>query len=240
MTPYISINKLGFEGSLAWVHNEEGSGALYYKSSVYFPDDLFHPVTHSGVTIDPGLDLGNASPKLCKDVIDYYASEKLLSIKQISALRDAFKLKRKEAANWMRIHRNLFKFKFLVPEKLASEVMAKYTAPKYWQPLINLMPGLLEIVPYNLKRAVHTSLLSHSYNRGAADAISLATNYLIKEDYCGLAKAIRSVKHKSQSLNERREREAYLIEKALMEDKFADDFLALNPIPLEIIREISL
>lgn len=240
MQPFIGVHKLGFEGCLPWIHNEEGSGDRYYNSSVYYPDSMSKPRTKSGVTLDPGVDLGNSSPKLCKEVIGYFASQGELSSKQIVALKNAIGLKKEDAIAWMKFYIHLFKGKFNTPDEMDYFVMENYTAAPYWKPLKEHIPSIVSIKPLAVRKAIHTALLSNSYNRGSVATINLAKEFVEKEEYQGLARAIRGIKHTIQSLRDRRDREALLIESAIIRNKFEEEFLSLNPRPFEIIREISL
>ncbi len=225
--------KLGFKGDLRWVHNEEGSGAKFYGRSVYYPDSIVFPQTESGITIDPGFDLGNGSRKIANEVINFYRSQDLLTNIQVSYLNEAIGLKKLSAINWLKNYKSAFKNKFLVPDKTALDILDKYTAPHYWKPLSEYVPGLLKIRSEYIKSAVHTALLSMAYNRGWQKTAKLAKEFVEVNNWDGLAKKIHSIKHRTESLNERREREGNLILAAL---EFKQDFVIIvdekiNPRP---------
>lgn len=215
------LSKLGFNGNLRWIHNEEGSGAEFYGRSVYFPDSITKPQTESGITIDPGIDLGSGNRKVIYDVINFYAQENLLTTLQVTYLREAVGLKKLSAINWLKNYKSAFKNKFLVPDNIALQMLVEYSAPPYWKPLVDNVPGLNKIRSEYIKNAVHTALLSMSYNRGWAKTAKLAKEFVEVCNWDGLAKKIQSVKHRMDSLNDRREREGNLILAAL---EFKQDF----------------
>jgi hypothetical protein len=217
----------GFLGSLAWVHAQEGSGAKYYGTSVYYPDDRKNPRTNSGVTIDPGLDLGNAAESLIQRVLEYYNSVGLLTVKQFQLLIQAVGLKKFDAIEWMRKHENEFMGakEFAVPEGKALKVLDDYTAAEYWDPLCRALPKLKKINVLYMAEAVHTALLSMAYNRGATKTAELARKHLDICNYGGLAYEIKFLKQSTQSLRDRRHREAELIIDAI---ELKKDFKALN------------
>jgi hypothetical protein len=155
------LETMGFKGSLAWVHNEEGSGAKFYNSSCYFPDSRVKPQSNSGITIDPGLDLGQADDDLISEVIEFYLNKGLIDLTQSALLKKAKGLTKYDAIEWIRINEKYFKGKMLIPLDDSLYVMDKYTAPLYWKPLTESMPELLLISPNYKATAVHTALLSY-------------------------------------------------------------------------------
>ncbi len=230
------LKKAGFEGSLQWVYNEEGSGAKMYQSSVYYPDSLINPKTRSGVTIDPGIDLGNCDIPLINKVLRLYCRNNVLSEKLFDKIKSAIGYKGIDAAIWFKSYGQEFKIKFIVPEALAFEVMANITAIEYWKPLVKAMPGLLKIRRISARKAVHTALLSMSYNRGWKNTILLAREFIEMANYAGLAAKIAAVRHSLKSLTDRRKREADLIYAAIEQcDDFSYSFDYLKPIPVTVI-----
>ena len=230
------LKKAGFAGSVKWIHNEEGSGAKIYHSSVYFPDSLTNPKTKSGVTIDPGVDMGNCDLALINSVLNQYYIYEVLSRKLFDKIKSAIGYKGIEAAIWIKNYGYLFKNNFMVPEPVALEIMENFTAPEYWNPLIKAMPAILKIKDSKLKAAVHTALLDMSYNRHWTKTILLAKEFVEKNDYAGLAKKISLVRHSLKSLTDRRKREAGLIYAAIeMQDDFDFTFEDLKPLPVTSI-----
>lgn len=230
------LNKIGFEGDLRWVYNEEGSGAKYYKSSVYFPDDLTDPQSQSGITIDPGLDLGNADAKIINEVLKFYLTEGLINPTQFNLLLKALGKRRFEAIEWLKNYRSYFKNKFLVPELTAVYVMDRYTAPSYWLLLIAQVKELLDIENSAIKKAVHTALLSHAYNRGVIRTIKLASVPVKENNWIKLAEDIENVPSTMDGLIERRKREALLIKSAIkIGQRFEIQIADTNPRPVTAI-----
>lgn len=229
------LSKMGFKGDLRWIYNEEGSGARYYKSSVYYPDSRKNPRTNSGVTIDPGLDLGNADIKLIEEVIGQYVSGGLLSLNLALKMRTAFGRKKQDAIDWINKYELLYKNIFLVPEITATYVLDKYSAPVYWKPLINAVPELLTLSE-KIAPAIHTALLSQAYNRGCQRVIKLSKNHIADGTFLHLALEIKELNKSSKSLNARRNREADLIVSALnQKENFVISFIDVNPLPLTSI-----
>ncbi|GAB4287303.1 MAG: hypothetical protein Kow0098_03650 [Ignavibacteriaceae bacterium] len=230
------LTELGFKGDIRFIHNEEGSGARYYKSSVYYPDSLTDPVTNSGITIDPGVDLANANKRLIDTVLNIYASADLLTAFQLTVLRDAVGLKKYDAIDWLLANRTLFKNKFFVPPYVALDVMENYTAVPYWKAIAEKMPELLKIKNEVIALAVHTSLLSMAYNRGHKRTIKDVADYVSVRNWDGLAKKISRVHHAMKALRDRRKREAKLIEEALeKKNNFTIELTDINPAPLTVI-----
>ncbi len=244
-TSYSNLKKHGFRGNLAWVHNEEGSGAKFWNCSVYYPDDPYNIKTNSGVTVDPGVDLGHAPEYLIRNVFNYYNNAGHLGIRGMARLMNAVGKRREEAVQWMKSNIHMFEGIFKVDDKDAMYVMDMYTAPAYWLPLTKHMPRLAAIKEDYMASAVHTALLSMSYNRGAITTVNLAKSFVDVGDFGGLAFAIKMVKQATQSLRDRRKREANLIIDAIQfKENFEMTVKELNPMPLTAIplmeREVLL
>ena len=231
------LKDTGFVGDLEWIFNQEGSGTRFYKSSVYFPDDILNPQTNAGITIDPGVDIGNCDRTTALAVLSFYQNEEILSSSLKGLLLTAIGKKRKSAAAWMVEHRRFFKNVFNVPIQLSIQVLQYYSAPGYWVPLQEAMPGLLTISNLPVKKAVHTSLLDMAYNRGCAKTIDLAKNYIASNTFSELALAIRGVKSCSIGLTDRRKDESLIIMAALaLGNKFTININTdINPRPLTAI-----
>jgi hypothetical protein len=230
------LKNTGFVGDLEWIFNQEGSGARFYKSSVYFPDNISNPTTNSGITIDPGVDIGNCDRATTLAVINFYQEEELLSASLKSLLLTAIGKKGRSAAAWMTEHRKFFKNIFIAPIHLSIQVLQYYTAPVYWKPLEEAMPDLLTISNPSIKKAVHTALLSMAYNRGCTKTIALARNWITRHDFGNLAESIEEVKSCSPALTDRRKDESLLIKAAMaLGDRFTINIKDLNPRPLTTI-----
>ena len=237
------ISKLaeaGFEGSIDWVHNEEGNGAMFYHSSVYFPDSLLKPKTNCGVTIDPGVDMGTANLTLINGLLNEYYVRGFLTSELYNKLKTSIGLRGRSAAAWYKQNKNWFRHSFLVPDFLQKHFMENLTAIQYWKPLVGAMPNLLKIKTSFMKKAVHTALLSMSYNRGWQKTILLAGEFIASENYDGLAKKISNVKQSLKSLKERRQREAELIYAAIeTRNDFVIELPDINPMPVTEIPSAS-
>jgi hypothetical protein len=61
-----------FRGSVAWVHAREGSGLETYGRSAYWPGG------RSGVTLDPGFDLGYQTGALLRKYYEHVLTEQEL------------------------------------------------------------------------------------------------------------------------------------------------------------------
>lgn len=237
-----ALQQYGFRGNLAWVHNEEGSGLKSYGTSVYYPDSRKQPRTKSGVTIDPGLDLGNAAPTLIKEVLNYYNEQGLLTVAQYKRLMLAVGFTKADAIEWMEENEWAFKpgkpggVRFAVRDKHALFVLENYTADDYWIPLVKAMPRLKAIKENYVAEAVHTALLSQSYNRGYYATIETCRKFVEIGDFGGMAFAIKGLKQSTESSRGRRRREAALIVDAMYEkEKFTFTFEDLKPEPLPLI-----
>jgi hypothetical protein len=233
----IIIKEMGFCGNLQWILNEEGSGAKFYRSSAYYPDNRANPVTSSGVTIDPGVDLGNGDRDMIDDVLEYYLRIGLLDGVQNALLRQAIGLKKFNAIDWINENEKHFKNKFLVKTDTAEIVAGRYSAVNYWRYLVDKLPELLQINLPFMAPSVHTALLSLAYNWGMSRTVDLVAYPIKTRNYSELSARILTVKHNSRALNERREREAELIYTAAAKGKeFAIDINEnLNPEPLTVI-----
>ena len=231
------LEELGFKGSAAFTLNEEGSGAKYYRNSVYFPDSRAKPVTNSGVTIDPGIDLGSGDRKMIDEVMRFYYNSGFLSDIQYSLLKTAVSKKKERAAEWIENNERYFKNKFLIPDSLAEYVFANYSADDYWKFLTTNIPELLSMSFNHIKAAVHTSLLSLAYNYGMSRTANLAKARIQTGQYEELAHDIKSIKHNSKALRDRRQREGDLILDALkMKEKFAVVVDAnINAMPMGVV-----
>ena len=107
------LEALGFKGSAAFILNEEGSGAKFYNSSVYYPDNRANPVSSSGITIDPGVDLGSGDKNMINEVFGFYKSQGFLSDVLLSLLKTSIGLKKKQLPIGLIAMRDISKTKFL-------------------------------------------------------------------------------------------------------------------------------
>jgi hypothetical protein len=227
------LESLGFKGSAAFILNEEGSGAKYYKSSVYYPDSRTNPISSSGITIDPGVDLGNGDKNMIAQVLCFYRDNYFLNDILLSLLKTSIGLKKLDAAEWINNNERCFKNKVLVPDIAAQNIFSNYSGDDYWQYLILHIPELLSI-PFDwIKKAVHTSLLDLAYNYGTGRTVYVAKARIQTGDYEALGNDIKAIRHKSKNLNERRDAEGNLILTACeKKESFVIELRDVNPVPL--------
>jgi len=135
----------GFRGDLEWIHAKEA-----HKGKPYWPGG------ESGVTLDPGVDLGHAAPELIERLY-----KPLLTGAQMEALRQVFGMQGKAAREALKASSVLAGIRFSKPQ--AAEIMP-LAAQSYWQEIRNRFKilGRKAAPP-----SVQTALLSLAYNRGA-------------------------------------------------------------------------
>lgn len=145
-----------FHGDLAWVHRWEG-----HAGKPYWPGG------HSGVTLDPGFDLGYQT---VGGIEDHYGG--ILSLEQIEVLRlvrglrghDARDVLKGESAGnvWMTQKNSQALGSIRVSKKQAHDIFP-HVAVKYWAGVSGRFKALWwEETP----GSVQTALLSLAYNRG--------------------------------------------------------------------------
>jgi GH24 family phage-related lysozyme (muramidase) len=141
----------GFHGDLKWIHNWEG-----HAGHPYVPTRDAKVIGASGITLDPGVDLGHVDPAvLRRHYLRILGEPPMKLLETLVGLRGANALKafelNKTALMSMRISRDQ-----------ASAVFPLVAAP-YWETVSTLYrPLKLVSTPY----AVHTAMLSLAYNRG--------------------------------------------------------------------------
>lgn len=196
----------GFRGDPSFVHALEGHGAAVYGRSCYWPGG------QSGVTLDPGFDLGYQKREQLEK---YYAS--LLTDEQMQACLRSGDV-RGEAAD-RRIQASGVLRSILLTRAEASALFPMVARP-YWTRVAQRFPALLdERVP----PAVHTVFLSLAYNRGAAnDALAQLAEPLAERNWMILADHIEAMqdRHPVEGVTKRRDEEAsYLDEHAEAQSK---------------------
>jgi putative peptidoglycan binding protein len=133
-----------YEGDLGWVHEQEG-----HVGKPYWPKGI------SGITLDPGLDLGYADRALVKKLY-----QPMVSPAQWEAIEMAFGIKGDEAEAALKTIPDLRSIR--IGSEQADEIMP-YTAQPYWEGIAKRFSALA--VPETLP-SVQTVLLSLAYNRG--------------------------------------------------------------------------
>jgi hypothetical protein len=133
-----------FRGDLEWVHQQEG-----FRGRPYWPGGV------SGVTLDPGFDVGHAPADLVEELY-----EPLLTRKQLNALRLVFGFKGEDARDALNRSPEIQGIRVTAAEGLA---LMPHTAKPYWEGIARRFPVLMRT---DTPPSVQTVLLSLAYNRG--------------------------------------------------------------------------
>ena len=135
----------GYKGSIKWIHDREG-----HAGKVYWPGGL------SGVTLDPGFDLGyNTST----DLYTYYT--KPLNTHELQILEESIGIKGYQAKQIVLSG----KYNGIsISEDQALEIFPELL-DSYWMALTHIWPEILDGTD-----GVHTAMLSLVYNRGVSNS----------------------------------------------------------------------
>lgn len=137
----------GFYGDVLWIHQWEG-----HAGKPYWPGGA------SGVTIDPGFDLGHAAPALVEEVL-----KPRLSPEQYTAVLAVLGKKGEEAKAALETTPDLLSLRV---SRLEAAEIFPFVARPYWQALLKRFPNLGDL---ETPAEVHTAMLSLAYNRGAGN-----------------------------------------------------------------------
>ncbi len=182
-----------FHGDLDWVHMQEGHvGKPYW------------PAGKSGVTLDPGVDLGYADPELVKNLFG-----SMLSHAQWQAVEKVFGINGAEAKAALKA--DLVLQGIRISRKQADEVMP-FAAKRYWRDIVARFPSLAdeETLP-----AVQTVMLSLSYNRGPGNrGLEVLAAPLAARDWAVVRDEVGTMQqdHSLEGIRRRRRWEAALID----------------------------
>lgn len=186
----------GFRGDIAWIHRWEG-----HAGRPYWPGGA------SGVTIDPGLDLGHAEPAL----IERALGNRLTKV-QLDVVRRVRGLRGDEAKNALDLESTLHGIRVL--RTTATEIFPLVAKP-YWATLCRRFATLVEA---STPGEIHTAMLSLAYNRGAGNrAIAALGESITATDWLGLADAVGAMQqdHGLEGIRRRRRAEGELIRSAV-------------------------
>jgi peptidoglycan hydrolase-like protein with peptidoglycan-binding domain len=180
-----------FEGDLEWVHEQEG-----HRGTAYWPGGK------SGVTLDPGVDLGH---------IDWTVAERfyadLFTGDQAIAVRRVLGLKGKDAEAALNADPILRSIR--ISNKNAERIMP-LAAQSYWKRIAARFSSLTtETLP-----SVQTVFLSLAYNRGSDnDDLDQLHGPLESHDWSALADTVGAMQqtHEAPGIPIRRRAEASLI-----------------------------
>ena len=145
--PDLTVQLPAFQGDLYWVHDQEGhSGQPYW------------PGGKSGVTLDPGVDLGHADPGLVRT-----AYQPLLSDEQYAAVEVVCGIKGSEARQALADNGALQSIRLTRDQ---AESILPFAARGYWDSVCNRF----RVDRETSLPAIQTVLLSLAYNRGAGNS----------------------------------------------------------------------
>ena len=133
-----------FNGDIDWVHQQEG-----HRGRPYWPGGV------SGVTLDPGVDLGHASAELVEKLY-----QPLLTNQQMAALRKIYGFKGNDARDAIRQSSIISGIRISADDGVT---LMPFTAEPYWKGIAQRFPALKR---KDTPASVQTVLLSLAYNRG--------------------------------------------------------------------------
>lgn len=182
-----------FRGDLAWIHTREG-----HAGKAYWPGG------HSGVTLDPGFDLGQQS----KDELNKHY-ENILNTTQLNACLNCIGLKGRQAKSHLNNAIDLIGIR--ISKGQALQIFPVIVHP-YWVAICKRFPQLSQdTTPHS----VQTALLSLAFNRGANNrALDTLSTSLVQGNWQACADLIANMQqnHELEGIRRRRRMEAALIQ----------------------------
>ena len=181
-----------FNGDLDWVHQQEG-----HKGKPYWP------AGNSGVTLDPGVDLGHASENLIETLYS-----PILTVQQMKALKKVFGFKGHDARDAIKQSSIISAIRITAEQGIA---LMPYSAKPYWDGIVDRFPGLKR---KDTPASVQTVLLSLAYNRGILNKHLQVLGIPIKtKDWPEVANKIGRMQqnHKAKGIRIRRRQESWVI-----------------------------
>lgn len=142
---------MAFRGDYNWIHRWEGHNGIPYHPGEHLSDP-----GASGITFDPGADLGHINRDLFEK--QYFP---LLTEAQRQVVRGAYGLKGRAAVEYLKKNRKVFRTMRITKDQ-ASDRFPLVAAP-YWDGVVKRFPNVQE---EQTPAAVHTAMLSLCYNRG--------------------------------------------------------------------------
>ena len=192
----IATEMPGFRGDLNWVHLREG-----HNGKPYWPGGA------SGVTLDPGIDLGHAKPEFVRSFQGV-----LFSADQWQQLEMVVGLKGEEAKNTLA---SIPALQAIRISSAAAEQVLPYAAKPYWEGIVSRFPSLAD---EHTLATVQTVLLSLSYNRGYGNkGLEVLSAPLSDGNWPEVASVVGNMQqdHSLEGIRNRRRWEAALIEAEL-------------------------
>jgi peptidoglycan hydrolase-like protein with peptidoglycan-binding domain len=181
-----------FRGDLDWVHEREGHAGRPYW-----------PGGRSGVTLDPGFDLGYQTPARAGDLYgDFLSAEELRAVSAVTGVTGS--------AAQVALAADPVLGAIRVSRTRAARIMP-HVAVRYWTAVAGRFPTLDEA---DTPGSVQTALLSLAYNRGPGNAdLAVLEKPLRKGRWLGVARHIGRMQqdHALPGIRIRRRQEADLI-----------------------------
>lgn len=193
-----------FRGDLSFIHREEGHKGRPYWINNYSPSNPY--TTGSGITLDPGVDLGYVDKELLRTAYYPLVENGLWLEKQYKECEKALGLKGLKAKHFLDTHRIINTIR--IGKKKAENLMS-ITGEPYWIAISERFPDIL--LP-ETPDCIHTVMLSLAYNRGAYNKhLEILRNPLKNKDWERFAYLVGSMQQ-TTIVAKRRRREAKLIE----------------------------
>lgn len=189
----LSATLPGFEGSSEWVHALEG-----HDGGAYWPGGA------SGVTLDPGFDIGHADWELFERMY-----RPLLSARQMRACHSAAGLKGERARKFLQGSDALQTIRI---SRAQADRIFPIVALPYWQAITQRFPGLLRA---DTPPEAHTVMLSLAYNRGPWNKdLRWLAKPIENGDWAEVADLIEDMQneHRLRGIRRRRDKEGRLLE----------------------------
>ena len=186
----------GFRGDLSWVHAREG-----HAGKAYWPGGA------SGVTLDPGVDLGHARPGMIET-----AYKDLLSAVQFAATTSVLGIKGDAAKAALEGSPDLQSIRI---SRAQADTIFQYAAQPYWQAIAKRFPNLAAA---DALGSLQTALLSIGYNRGTGNkALEVLKQPIQDKDWAEVSNLIGTMQqdHSLEGIRKRRRMEADLIKQEL-------------------------
>lgn len=186
----------GFRGDVAWIHRWEG-----HAGKPYWPGG------ESGVTLDPGLDLGHANAEL----VDQAYRERL-SPEQYAAVRKVLGIRGERASAALGGDAVL---KGIRTSRQTATLIFPHVSRPYWKGLCERFPAL---AGPDTPGEVHTAMLSIGYNRGPRNrALESLKEPIARGDWARVGELIGAMQqdHPLEGIRKRRRSESELILSAL-------------------------
>ena len=215
----------GFRGDASFVYALEGSGLDFYGRSCYWPGGA------SGVTLDPGFDLGYQSADALKETYeDVLAGAQMAACLASLGVRGRAAKSRIDASDALR--------SIVIEEDVAADLFPRVARP-YWTSIARRFPDL---TASSVPPSVQTVFLSLAYNRGPRNrALETLRAPLAGRDWPAVADAVAAMQdeHPVEGVTKRRDQEAEHLEAQLekrrrKERRLAD---ALRTIPARDLDE---